>query len=1565
MWINIDTSTGAVQVPLYKGASSTFDLGYCFGTTTTGDSLSFHIADGSNNIGSPSASISFDSWIYIVGLVDRTNNLIRIYKNSTEVQTGTDISSILNIDGDIDFQCANPSYDFDGLLDEVRVLNVTRSTPWIKTEYYNQYDPNSFYSIGGEQGLPGMLYSNLQVNTIDLYGNSLPFVNVSIYNQTKRIRSNLTDSNGNTSFMNLIQGDYNFTATITSDIGNHIETVNITSRAISINQSFQIVNLICDIGSNFFEVVDIDGTLVDSGWIVVGNSSHELQNCSIDINGHTRFWWVNTLPYQYNYTVFYQDINYNPQIIRVGSGDITTPNSSIQVQASLTTINFNIKTLITKEAVSGVKLLLTATNTGKSIVNLTTDNDGKATLRWLNSSGINGNYSLELSFFGALRMFNMTSITESLVSEVNFTVSATEDFSIYIQVSLENYETELISLNPTDYISVKWGSQLKLRILFNVSRAVGAEQLLGPTYGDVMTYKILKGADLIQSGNFDIEDDYTGAHSSLINTENLESDVTYLIFVSAQKSGYSIPQDFLLQLNTLKNELILNRSQNDDSIPSVYWSDSIDFSVKPYGEISESFTTETSIFQSIDHSFKLSLPDINTNWNLSRITFNIYNISWNVNVSDINLSIFDPFGVNRVFNISNHAGWDYNLGVWEGITLNLDKGSPTANNNFEFFFNGTFDNTIDVIAHAYFIRDHIGVQYVKYNISNSISILSEYEGWAINNITFNIQNCYNTTTWQKLDLSTLTNVNISTVEGFTYSLYSGDMDGNGVLMMDDRIIYPKDNQFLFLVESNSAIMFDVIIKVEYVQAFYQNLHLETLNITEQQQNIVNGGSFLLSLNDNEWNDNYAQLLINGIKNGSQYFLPSQVAMNITIGGDTFQISNTLIGQGTLSLYNLTKDTLYTAVIETNQPVNFTLSFKIGYSREVYYETLGVITYLIREAPNIYGSVGYYSDLEYYLQSIDTSLIDSDHYTIRFSVNKENYNSGIKDLDFIVMNRLTLINGESTIAKVIEFMYVRDDINFTFLYTDAFTGARITDLKTQYYMWEKYDIEGNVTANGEGILTQTYDNSFVFDFASENRSVGEYLIIFTLDKDNYEYKNAMLRLSIKKRELEYSLGDTFKNYLIRVVQGNTVPIQINLTDPTRGGIPLLNATIILTLNGIDYNFIEDENGIYGLNYSTSNVNAFFSSTTLTGIINITREDYFSEDLFITIVVEMEEIFPGMPTFYFLIILFAIIAVVGSIVGYRVVKNAKIPTFVKNIREVKKRIKDGKEISESLLYSPKEVFVGEMVRDKWSNIGLSMGDILGIEIKRSKKISKIEYTEQEHDLKPLGLILMKWDERIGAELLAKYPQDVNVSEKTLMQIYGTHEYSGEKGLITLLRGNLNALSYYTGPETGYYIILILSAEDDPDMYEGVMANVAPIILQNLEDDAYLQMIPSFFQRISVYPSLSYEQNLIYYYQDSIKHMIITILRDYGVITKSELIIWVRDRNLEGIIDLEAILADLIKIDLIKVASVKGIPSELIFLTKDIFMLRVPPDKLFRDPTNNGLPAQFTKSYQGEVK
>ncbi|MBD3353027.1 MAG: hypothetical protein GF364_16220, partial [Candidatus Lokiarchaeota archaeon] len=109
-------------------------------------------------------------------------------------------------------------------------------------------------------------------------------------------------------------------------------------------------------------------------------------------------------------------------------------------------------------------------------------------------------------------------------------------------------------------------------------------------------------------------------------------------------------------------------------------------------------------------------------------------------------------------------------------------------------------------------------------------------------------------------------------------------------------------------------------------------------------------------------------------------------------------------------------------------------------------------------------------------------------------------------------------------------------------------------------------------------------------------------------------------------------------------------------------------------------------------------------------------------------------------------------------------------------------------------------------------------------------------------PVGLVIMRWNERVGTEILAKYPDVINITDKTLMQVYSTHEYSGEAGMISLMVGSLNIASYYTGPDSGYYILLLLNVDDDPDAYEGGLSNVALTILQNLEDDSYKKMIPS---------------------------------------------------------------------------------------------------------------------------
>ena len=161
------------------------------------------------------------------------------------------------------------------------------------------------------------------------------------------------------------------------------------------------------------------------------------------------------------------------------------------------------------------------------------------------------------------------------------------------------------------------------------------------------------------------------------------------------------------------------------------------------------------------------------------------------------------------------------------------------------------------------------------------------------------------------------------------------------------------------------------------------------------------------------------------------------------------------------------------------------------------------------------------------------------------------------------------------------------------------------------------------------------------------------------------------------------------------------------------------------------------------------------------------------------------------------------------------------------------------------------------------------------------------------------------------------------------------------------------------------MLLNLDDDPDAYEGGLADASRIILQNLEDDAYQSMIPTLFRRLSVYPTLNSEQQLAMTYQDEIKRMIINRLREEGAVSKSELMVWLKDRYKQGFVDLEGVLIELIKRELIKETSVKGMPSELIFLTNDVLMLRVPPDQLLKDPADRGLPSQLASDYRTETK
>jgi hypothetical protein len=146
---------------------------------------------------------------------------------------------------------------------------------------------------------------------------------------------------------------------------------------------------------------------------------------------------------------------------------------------------------------------------------------------------------------------------------------------------------------------------------------------------------------------------------------------------------------------------------------------------------------------------------------------------------------------------------------------------------------------------------------------------------------------------------------------------------------------------------------------------------------------------------------------------------------------------------------------------------------------------------------------------------------------------------------------------------------------------------------------------------------------------------------------------------------------------------------------------------------------------------------------------------------------------------------------------------------------------------------------------------------------------------------------------------------------------------------------------------------------------LVDVSRVILQNLTDDAYFKMIPSLFQRLSVYPTLNTEQKLAFTYYDEVKRMIINRLREDGAVSKSELTIWLKDQYKQGFLNIDADVIELIKRDIIKQVSVKGLPSELIFLIKDVVAMRIPPVKLIKNPADRGLPSKLVDNYRADVK
>lgn len=174
-----------------------------------------------------------------------------------------------------------------------------------------------------------------------------------------------------------------------------------------------------------------------------------------------------------------------------------------------------------------------------------------------------------------------------------------------------------------------------------------------------------------------------------------------------------------------------------------------------------------------------------------------------------------------------------------------------------------------------------------------------------------------------------------------------------------------------------------------------------------------------------------------------------------------------------------------------------------------------------------------------------------------------------------------------------------------------------------------------------------------------------------------------------------------------------------------------------------------------------------------------------------------------------------------------------------------------------------------------------------------------------------------------------------------------------------------SYYTGQDASIYVILLLTLDEDADSFEEGLAETARQVVFNVNSDSLKTILPSLFQRLSVYPSLNDEQKLGILYSSEIKRMTLKRLREEASLLKSEIAIWLKDQYKDGFVDTDNLTGSLIKLGLIRIASVKELSSDLVVLVEDIMMLRKPPPNLVKNPVERHLPESLKTSYLTEVK
>ncbi|MHA1495269.1 MAG: hypothetical protein ACTSRQ_14765 [Candidatus Thorarchaeota archaeon] len=238
-------------------------------------------------------------------------------------------------------------------------------------------------------------------------------------------------------------------------------------------------------------------------------------------------------------------------------------------------------------------------------------------------------------------------------------------------------------------------------------------------------------------------------------------------------------------------------------------------------------------------------------------------------------------------------------------------------------------------------------------------------------------------------------------------------------------------------------------------------------------------------------------------------------------------------------------------------------------------------------------------------------------------------------------------------------------------------------------------------------------------------------------------------------------------------------------------------------------------------------------------------------------------------------------------------------------------------------------------------------------------------------PEGLAVLKWDDELGPVVTSKTPKklQVGLDPTTSMRVYGIAtlgetEESQKPGFSSLAFNDFKLAVYYGGLNMHLkglpsMVFLVLSPEEDPDVYKDALPEIATQMFLNAEGDAYKKMVPKLYKQIARYTQMTAEQRQASILNDPVRRTIVQTLMRNGTVLSTELEQMIFE-EVGKKIDVDLVLRPLVKMGIIATGWVEGLSSEVIYLTRALFILRKISHDTVRSVQKGSLPTEVAEQF-----